>query len=201
MVYNCYNYPNTKLKAGDLVFFEVKNFFKSNFVSAVISSSPTTRAFYHVAMIVEAKNNSIQLIDSSPTQGVIITEYKNLCKTHGFYNDIEVSRTNLPTDVIDNVIDNAINLVGSEYNDIFASNFINSKGNKSFYCSQIVQYAFNIAAKRNVFPDIPMNFKDQSNEIAQYWIDYYKAKSLDVPQDMPGSHPASLYESEFLTCF
>jgi cell wall-associated NlpC family hydrolase len=201
MTYNCYNYPNTKLKAGDLVFFKTNTLFESNFISGVVASSPTGKPFDHVAIVVQAEVGKIGLIDATPKQGVVITEYKNLCKTHGFSKDIEVLRMNLAAEKITKAVNSAINLVGNEYNDLFTPNFINSKGNKAFYCSQLIQYAFNMATQRDIFADIPMSFKDSTGEISQYWKDYYEAISSTIPQDVPGTHPASIYESEFLMCF
>lgn len=201
MVYNCYNYPNIKLKAGDLVFFKPKTLFENNFISAVVASSPTEKAFYHVAMVFQAEIDGIKLIEAIPKQGVVNTEYKNLCKTHGFSSDIEVLRVNLSPDKITKAIDNAINLIGYEYNDLFTPSFINSSGNKSFYCSQLIQYVFNMATLMDIFPDIPMSFKDNTGETSQYWQSYYEERLSIVPQDALGSHPVSIYESEILKCF
>lgn len=200
-LYNCYNYPNTKIKAGDLVFYQPKNFLKSNFISAITESSPTDMSFYHVAMVARAETDVIELIEADSQKGVIVTEHKNICNTHGLFSDVEVSRANLPDEEIKQAIDISINLVGSEYNDLFSPDFINSKGNKSFYCSQIIQYAFNLAALNNIFPDIPMSFRDSKGEISNYWKEYYATRLSPIPQDEPGTHPASIYESEFLTCF
>lgn len=200
MIYNCYNYNNSKLKPGDLVFFEPKNLLEG-FTSAIISSSPTGRAFSHVAMIVQVDEDSIYLIDAVPVYGVRISQYENLCQTHGFFADIEISRVSLPLSDILSAIDIAINLAGHEYNDLFAPDFINSGGNISSYCSQLIQYAYNMAVQKDIFLDIKMSFKDDTGEISEYWKNYYEERSALVLQDMPGSHPASIYESEFLTCF
>ena len=197
-IYNCNNYPNTNLQIGDLVFFRPKSFFESSFVSGIVASSPTGKAFYHVAMLAKVAADEIELIEATPKQGVAVTEYKNLCKTHGFFSDVEVSRIKLPADEIAEAVNSAINLRGSEYNDLFAPNFINSNGKKSFYCSQLIQHAFNMATEKEIFADIPMSFKDSTGE---YWKDYYEARSSEVLQDAPGTHPASIYESEFLMCF
>ena len=169
MNYNCYNYPNIKLKAGDLVFFKPKAIFGNNFISAIVSSSPTEKAFYHVSIIARVDAASIELIEASPKNAVVNIEYKNLCKTHGFLSDIEVLRVDLPENKISEAIKIAHSLVGSAYNDIFASNFFNSKGEKSFYCSQLIQHTFNMAALMEVFPDIKMSFKDNTGEISPYW--------------------------------
>lgn len=201
MIYNCYSYPNDRLKSGDLVFFKPKTIFESGFASAILDSSPTGKAFYHVAMVIRVENNLLFLLDATPLRGTEILEYNNLCKTHGFFHDIEVMRVNLPAHKITTAVNNAVNLVGSEYNDLFSPEFINSKGKISFYCSQIIQYVFNMAAWGEIFSDIPMNFKDHTGEISQYWQYYYEGRSAIVPQDAPGTHPASIYESESLMCF
>lgn len=200
MIYNCYNYPNSRLETGDLVFFESKHLFNSGFISAIVESSKN-KAFYHVAMVTKVETNLIELIDATPEQGVAVKEYKNICKTHGFFSNIEILRADLSTDKIKKAVNIAIDLIGSEYNDLFAPNFINSSGKKSFYCSQIIQYVFNIASQEAIFPDISMRFEDNTGETSQYWKDYYEARNSTIPIDEPGSHPASIYESEFLMCF
>lgn len=202
MIYNCYKYANNRIEIGDIVFFKSINLFTvDNFSSAVIKSSPTIKNFYHVAMVTSITAEEVTLIDSTPKKGVSINQYKNLCKTHGFFSDIEVLRLDLPIEQKMDAVNIALNLIASEYNDIFSSDFINSNGNRSFYCSQIIQYAFNIAAQDNIFPDIKMNFKNNEGEFIGHWKIYYAGMSATIPQDEPGSHPSSIYESNFLQCF
>lgn len=198
MFYNCYNYYNNDLRIGDLVFFKSIILSRDNFVSSIISSAKNSNNIYHVAMIIEAKEDKVSLIDATPIHGVKITSYANLCKTHGFFQDIEVARVNFDANYIQNVIAAAKEMEGLAYNDIFSPNLINSKKQVSFYCSQLVQTAYNDAGAGEVFPDIKMNFLDENGVTLNYWKEYYELKSEKIPQDMPGSHPASLYESNNL---
>lgn len=200
MLYNCYNYPYFKLKAGDLIFFKPKSFLQSDFISAIADSSPADKAFYHVSMVINVESQEIKLIEATPKSGVILTKHNNLCKTHGFFSDIEVYRVGLADEEITKAVDNSLKLVGLEYNDLFSSNYTNSKGNFSFYCSQLIQYVFNSIKKENIFPNIPMSFKDSTGEISEYWKNYYETRNTVPPQDEPGSHPSSIYESKFLIC-
>ncbi|KAK6013872.1 hypothetical protein OSTOST_20787, partial [Ostertagia ostertagi] len=82
--------------------------------------------------------------------------------------------------------------VGLPYNDIFSPDHINSNGQESYYCSQLVTEAYNGIIE---FPEHKLNFKDENGDIIEYWQKYYEERSLEIPQDERGSHPASLRRS------
>ena len=63
-----------------------------------------------------------------------------------------------------------------------------------FYCSQF------IADILPIFEPIPMNFGDDTQEISDFWSEYYRELGLPVPLNQPGSNPSHLATSPLLVC-
>lgn len=82
----------------------------------------------------------------------------------------------------------AESFLGSPYN---ASFFPNGDG---FYCSQFV------AEILPIFETIPMKFGDDTQEISDFWREYYRDLGLPVPLNQPGTNPSQLAASPLLVC-
>ena len=80
------------------------------------------------------------------------------------------------------------NLLGSPYN---ASFYPDGDG---FYCSQFV------AEILPIFETIPMKFGDDTQEISDFWREYYRELGLPVPLNQPGTNPSQLATSPLLVC-
>ena len=80
------------------------------------------------------------------------------------------------------------NLLGSPYN---ASFYPDGDG---FYCSQFV------AEILPIFETIPMKFEDDTQEISDFWREYYRELGLPVPLNQPGTNPSQLAASPLLEC-
>ena len=82
----------------------------------------------------------------------------------------------------------AESLLGAPYN---ASFYPDGKG---FYCSQF------IAELLPIFETIPMKFGDDTQEISDFWREYYQKLELPVPLNQPGTNPSQLATSPLLVC-
>ena len=82
----------------------------------------------------------------------------------------------------------AESLLGSPYN---ASFYPDGDG---FYCSQFV------AEILPIFETIPMKFGDDTQEISDFWREYYQDLGLPVPLNQPGTNPSQLAASPLLVC-
>ena len=82
----------------------------------------------------------------------------------------------------------AESLLGAPYN---ASFYPDGDG---FYCSQFV------AEILPIFETIPMKFGDDTQEISDFWREYYRELGLSVPLDQPGTNPSQLATSPLLVC-
>lgn len=71
---------------------------------------------------------------------------------------------------------------------------------KSWYCSELIVHAFRSANEGCfLFEETPMSFRDMdTGELMPFWIDHYKAVGQDIPEGLPGSHPALLSCSDKL---
>ena len=82
----------------------------------------------------------------------------------------------------------AESLLGSPYN---ASFYPDGDG---YYCSQFV------AEILPIFETIPMKFGDDTQEISDFWREYYRELGLPVPLNQPGTNPSQLATSPLLVC-
>ena len=82
----------------------------------------------------------------------------------------------------------AESLLGAPYN---ASFYPDGDG---FYCSQFV------AEILPIFETIPMKFGDDTQEISDFWREYYRELGLPVRLNQPGTNPSQLAASPLLVC-
>ena len=82
----------------------------------------------------------------------------------------------------------AESLLGSPYNSSFYPD------GDGYYCSQF------IAELLPIFETIPMKFGDDTQEISDFWSEYYRELGLAVPLNQPGTNPSQLATSPLLVC-
>ena len=82
----------------------------------------------------------------------------------------------------------AESLLGTPYNFSFYPD------GDGFYCSQF------IAELLPTFKTIPMKFGDDTQEISDFWSEYYRELGLPVPLNQPGTNPSQLATSPLLVC-
>ena len=82
----------------------------------------------------------------------------------------------------------AESLLGTPYNFSFYPD------GDGYYCSQFV------AEILPIFETIPMKFGDDTQEISDFWSEYYRELGLAVPLNQPGTNPSQLATSPLLVC-
>ena len=82
----------------------------------------------------------------------------------------------------------AESLLGAPYN---ASFYPDGDG---FYCSQFV------AEILSIFETIPMKFGDDTQEISDFWREYYRELGITVPLNQLGTNPSQLAATSLLVC-
>lgn len=97
------------------------------------------------------------------------------------------------------ILEESKKYLGTPPNDIFSDNNINSKGQFSFYCSQLVEHLYNKASQKPIFYKHPMSFSDSTGNIIPFWIDYFEERNHSIPEGELGTHPSSIAGSEYLT--
>ena len=181
------------IKNGDLIFVGAQTEELSGAISRVTKISEKTN-FDHVGLI-EKTSDSIFVLHAAPMGGSQREEI------HHFYtsqtekkNKIVIYRLQKEYQAtIPNAITKAKTMLGKPYNWLYILN------DDELYCSDFVERAFR---NDKVFKLIPMNFKNKETGIIDdFWIDFYKKKGKEVPQDEPGTNPNQLASSEKLTRF
>ena len=179
------------IKNGDLIFVGAQTEELSGAISRVTKISEKTN-FDHVGLI-EKTSDSIFVLHAAPMGGSQREEI------HHFYtsqtekkNKIVIYRLQKKYQAtIPNAITKAKTMLGKPYNWLYILN------DDELYCSDFVERAFR---NDEVFELIPMNFKNKETGIIDnFWIDFYKKKGKEVPQDEPGTNPNQLASSEKLT--
>ena len=82
----------------------------------------------------------------------------------------------------------AESLLGAPYNAPFYPD------GAGVYCSQFITELLPI------FEPIPMKFGDNTQEISDFWREYYRDLGLPVPLNQPGTNPSQLAASPLLVC-
>ena len=159
------------LESGDLIF--VKDL--SDMGQAIQES---TGNYSHVAIFLDG------FIYHATTEGGVIAQspedFFEAEKVYDLYRYAEIDCTEVKK--------RAESLLGSPYN---ASFYPDGDG---FYCSQFV------AEILPIFETIPMKFGDDTQEISDFWREYYRELGLPVPLNQPGTNPSQLATSPFLVC-
>lgn len=79
--------------------------------------------------------------------------------------------------------------IGKPYDNYFDAS------DQAMYCSELVQKSFVTRRGKRVFKTIPMEFRDASGAIPQFWVDHYRQAGRQVPEGKPGTNPGALSRS------
>ena len=159
------------LENGDLIF--VKD--DSNIGQAIQES---TGNYSHVAIFLDG-----QVYHATVEGGVIAQLLED------FFEDGKVyDLYSYPKIDIQKVKKRADQHLGAPYNFSFYPD------SDAFYCSQY------IADILPIFETIPMKFGDDTQEISDFWREYYRELGLPVPLNQLGTNPSQLAASPLLVC-
>uniref|UniRef100_A0A0R3RVF2 Aldedh domain-containing protein n=1 Tax=Elaeophora elaphi TaxID=1147741 RepID=A0A0R3RVF2_9BILA len=180
---------------GDVVFFKKgdKRKDKDQFEEAVASIA--LEPVIHVALVSDDTGRWVihAVRGSGVCQELLMSVIEKL-RPESF----EVYRPQLPEIVRISACQWTKSKIGASYNDIFSADMRNSKGHEAFYCCQLIAKSYEAAGINDFCPPHQLNFNDSSGKILPFWEEYYRKRSLPIPQDMPGSHPAKLIHSKYL---
>ena len=178
------------IQNGDLIFVGAQTEELSGAINRVTKINDETN-FDHVGLI-EKTANSIFVLHAAPMGGSQREEI------HHFYtsqseknNKIVIYRLQKEyQSTISHAIKKAKTMLGKPYNWLYILN------DDELYCSDFIERAFR---DDKVFELIPMNFKNkETGSIDKVWLDFYRKKGKEVPQDEPGTNPNQLATSEKL---
>ena len=178
------------IQNGDLIFVGAQTEELSGAINRVTKINDETN-FDHVGLI-EKTDDSIFVLHAAPMGGsqreeihhfyISQTEKNNKIVIYRLKNEYQYT--------IPHAIEKAKTMLGKPYNWLYILN------DDELYCSDFIERAFR---DDNVFELIPMNFKNKGTGIIDdFWIDFYRKKGKDVPQNEPGTNPNQLATSEKL---
>ena len=159
------------LETGDLIFVS-----ENTEMGQAIQAS--TGNYSHVAIFLDG-----QVYHATVEGGVLAQAFKDFSeagKVYDLYHYEQIDCTEVKK--------RAESLLGAPYN---ASFYPDGDG---FYCSQFV------AEILPIFETIPMKFGDDTQEISDFWSQYYRELGLPVPLNQPGTNPSQLATSPLLVC-
>lgn len=182
-----------EVENGDLIFVGTTNDGLSGAINRV-TQIKNHRNYDHVG-IIEKSNDSIFVLHAAPKGGSQREEIHQFYKNQkNDTNSIVIFRlVSQYQFAIPKAILKAKKMLGKPYNWSYILN------DNEYYCSDFVERAFR---KDSIFNLIPMNFINPvTKKIDDFWVEYYKNRNLDVPQDQPGTNPNQLAESDKLIEF
>ena len=159
------------LESGDLIFLR-----ENTEMGQAIQSS--TGNYSHVAIFLDGK-----VYHATVEGGVLAQDPEDFFeagKVYDLYCYEQIDCTEVKK--------RAESLLGAPYN---ASFYPDGDG---FYCSQY------IAEILPIFETIPMKFGDDTQEISDFWREYYQELGLPMPLNQPGTNPSQLAASPLLVC-
>ena len=159
------------LETGDLIFVS-----ENTEMGQAIQTS--TGHYSHVAIFLDE-----QVFHATVEGGVLAQSPEDFFengKAYDLYRYAEIDCTDVKK--------RAESLLGTPYNFSFYPD------GDGFYCSQF------IAELLPIFETIPMKFGNDTQEISDFWSEYYRELGLPVPLNQPGTNPSQLATSPLLVC-
>lgn len=163
------------LRDGDLLF--VVNGAGNNITS--VTDGVDGLGIDHVAIYSEGK-----VIEAIPVKGVVEWPLDSFLVRLAVNDAVLVGRVR-GLDARGSV-ENAVRFVGLPYDDIFMP------GDSAIYCSELVQKSYLSKSGDAVFGTIPMSFHDSTGRVTDFWMKFYAARGMSVPEGEPGTNPGQI---------
>ena len=179
------------LKTGDIIFFGIPSNYDASgdsMADAIASSTGDGTLNLIHAAIVEVEGDSVWIIDATIRHGV---DRHPLDTTLA---DFTLRDGSLPTFIVKRLkscfnpafIDNAKAFCGLPYDVHFLPD------NGALYCTELIRESYRLPDGSYLFPERPMNWKDSTWEIPQYWTWLFGQLGEEVPQGVPGTNPQDM---------
>ncbi len=162
------------MNLGDVLFF-YESIDKESEEIKKIDVGYDNISYYHCAIYV-GNNKIIEAVRPSVIE-TTLDKYKNSKYLVCSIEDELLSKR---------AVEVAKTLIGYPYNNLYL------ESSDSFYCSSLVHYVYRIANNDPYFKEHYLKFKDEFNNISNFWINLYKEHNMDVPKKCKGSNPSNL---------
>ena len=168
-------------RSGDLLFCAQQ----ASAMEQAIGSS--TGAYTHVAMVEVDSAGQVWVIEASRGDGV-----RRVTLDGWDYRTYCLYRLAVPFDTAA-VVARAKRFIGQPYDDAFLPD------NGQLYCSELVYEAYLDSDGNHLFSCQPMNFRDSTGGMPQYWETHFGRLGIAIPEGVSGTNPTDLARSPLLT--
>ncbi|MDE6653889.1 MAG: hypothetical protein K2K37_05830 [Muribaculaceae bacterium] len=152
----------------------------SDFSRAITSATSVEDLppFDHVG-IIDVDSAGVSVIEASPQDGVTVTPWADFKAAAGSLMVVDMHK------VVDTAaaVERARECIGRPYDWAYGC------GTDSIYCSELVQIAYLDAEGKPIFKSRPMNFRDASGDIPDFWTRIFEKLGVPIPQGAPGTNP------------
>uniref|UniRef100_A0AC34GX45 Permuted papain-like amidase YaeF/Yiix C92 family enzyme n=1 Tax=Panagrolaimus sp. ES5 TaxID=591445 RepID=A0AC34GX45_9BILA len=185
-----------KIIPGDLFFFQKKLPSSGDAYEKVNPKTidDTEAEYYHVGIFLNEKT----IIHVVRGKGVILQPFwEAVLITKP--SKIEICRVKCSAEQRQTAVKFAYSEIGVAYNDLMSPNFVNSKHQKAYSCTQLICEAF--SRSNIIFEQEPMNFKNKNGEFYGFFAKQFSALNLPIPQGQLGTYPSQFRRSKNLVMF
>jgi len=148
--------------------------------------------FSHVGIVKSITGNNVTIIEAigEVVSTISLENFLKRSKDECDHPKVVVGRLE-DKEIIDISLSNLDKYLGKAYDDGFDSK------NDSYYCSELVYFAFIDKKGGNVFSMSPMTYKDKkTGKYFKPWIDYFNKLNKDIPEGKPGINPGGISLSQ-----
>lgn len=179
LLFSCLPLAGQQLLEGDLLFCCSDT---ANAITAV-TSGVEDLPIDHVGVVhhVGGEDGPVYVIEAVKPAVCLTPIDSFLCEN----GTMVVGRVNVECDIAASIT-GCLAMLGKPYDDLYMP------GDSAVYCSELVQMNYVNEANELIFSPIPMNFRDSTGQITDYWIEFYGQRGLSVPDGAPGSNPGEL---------
>lgn len=191
---SCTNPDSFIPQQGDLLFQDLDCGPLCDAIESVTTSYGNYH-FSHLGLVFTREDDSLFVIEA-------IGDKVQATPLHKFlYRNIDASgnpkvvamRSTLSQNEVKRAIQLALQEIDKPYDDYFLPD------NNRWYCSELIAYAFNTAARRIVFANTAMTYKfSDTDSIMPVWKDYFDKLNVPVPEGVPGCNPGGMSRSAYV---
>ena len=187
-----------RLQTGDLIFIGIPADYGNGGSMADAIGAATGKGelnLIHVAIAEVDEAGEPWVIDATIKHGVdrhpLDTMLRDFRLRNGQKADFIVKRLKRSRGV-GRYVENAKEYLGRSYNTTFLPN------DTSLYCSELVQRSYVTLGGKELFREVPMNWRDADGELPEYWVKLFASLGMEVPEGLPGTNPQEMSEEPVL---
>ncbi|WP_253952417.1 YiiX/YebB-like N1pC/P60 family cysteine hydrolase [Xylanibacter muris] len=179
-------------REGDLLFQVAGDTEFSDAIANATAVSDSVK-FVHVAMVV-LDSEVPHVIEAVDGKGVISTPLEDFLSSSHKMNGkpgVVAMRVNMDFPVSD-AVSRAKSHLGEDYDWSFMPD------NGKMYCSELIYESYRNADGTPIFTARPMNFRDSSGNIPDFWVNLFNKMNQPVPEGVLGTNPHDMSKDPVL---